>query len=164
MKSKYPTKDQLTKLFEYRDGQLWKKTVTRSSGRTIKGKLIPNKVNHNRGYCKVHADTRHVLYHVIVWVLVNGDIPDGLCIDHINGDKIDNRIENLRLVSNRKNLQNQKEHRKGKLVGASLDRKTGKWRCFVRDPDTGSQLYLGSFITESEAHNTYKKFLQDRNL
>jgi hypothetical protein len=164
MKAKYPTKDELTTLFEYKDGQLWKKIITRNSGRTIKGKLIPNKINHNKGYCKVHADTRHILYHVIVWVLINGGIPDGMCIDHINGDKVDNRIENLRLVSNRKNLQNQKLHREGKLVGASLDRRTGKWRSFVRDSNTGNQLYLGTFKTEQEAHYAYRKFLQERGV
>jgi len=65
---------------------------------------------HHKGYlifCEYNADKyEHVRKkrktwrsHRFVWEYFNGKIPEGLEIDHINGDKTDNRLENLRLVT-----------------------------------------------------------------
>jgi predicted DNA-binding protein YlxM (UPF0122 family) len=40
----------------------------------------------------------YVKEHVLIWTDINGDIPDGFCLHHINGDKGDNRMDNLRLM------------------------------------------------------------------
>lgn len=48
---------------------------------------------------------RHVYIHTIVWALCHGEIPT-YTIDHINGDRLDNRIENLREVSQSENMMN----------------------------------------------------------
>lgn len=70
---------------------------------------IINGVNMN-GYkaCKLvlNGYKKMVRLHRIVWISKNGPIPDGLMIDHINRNRIDNRIENLRLVNSKENAQN----------------------------------------------------------
>lgn len=43
------------------------------------------------------------LLHRLVWIYHNGDIPKGYVIDHIDGDKSDNRIENLQCITQSQN-------------------------------------------------------------
>ena len=60
------------------------------------------------GYYRVKFGGQDVLAHRIVWVLHNGPIPQGMQIDHIDGDRTNNDVRNLRLASVSQNLQNQK--------------------------------------------------------
>jgi hypothetical protein len=68
----------------------------------------------------------------LAWELVNGPIPDGLEIDHINRDNTDNRIANLRVVNRTQNLQNREfgPNRTG-FTGVSLH-KFGLYRARYR--------------------------------
>lgn len=57
--------------------------------------------------------------HHLVWILHNLEIPEGIVVDHINIDPSDDRIENLRLLTNAQNLQNKSRYKVkvGKLKG-----------------------------------------------
>lgn len=46
--------------------------------------------------------------HILKWVFFNGEIPEGYEIDHINGNKQDNRLKNLRCVTHYQNCNNEK--------------------------------------------------------
>lgn len=59
----------------------------------------------NDGYVSVGMDDTSYLSHRVIWVYVHGDIKKGV-IDHINGDRADNRLENLRDVTPKTNQQN----------------------------------------------------------
>jgi hypothetical protein len=86
-------------------------------------------------------------------ILMNN--PEDMCIDHINGNSLDNRKSNLRIVTNRENSQNKKEHRSGRLVGATFIKNRKKWMAQIWLGKTHK--FLGRFKTEHEAHQAYMK-------
>ena len=118
MNTNYPTQVELKEVFEIKNGELWRKSYMDSIGRKYDEKLVENKVNTNKGYCQVVFRGRTVLYHTIIYIIINGDINDSdLVIYHINGAKINNYISNLSLIFQRENTQKKYSHREGKLCG-----------------------------------------------
>lgn len=96
------------------------------------------------GYGQVHIDGQIIKEHRLVWFYVHGEWPSGQ-IDHINHDRRDNRIENLRLVDNVENHRNrpmQKNNTSGH-VGVRLYR--GAYVAYINV--CGKQIHLGRFKT-----------------
>ncbi len=79
-------------------------------------------------------------------------------VDHVNGDRLDNRRENLKVGTTRANISNQRKHREGKLVGCYFNQRDGVWLSRIRMD--GRQKHLGSYATELEAHVAYKLALE----
>jgi hypothetical protein len=152
------TQKELQEIFEIVDGELWRKAYVDKLGHKRPRKLVKNIANHADGYCDVKFKGRMVKYHRVIWILLNGDIQAGMDIDHIDGNKVNNEISNLRLVSNRENQQNQLKHRNGKLVGCNYHKPACKWQAKIQV--NGKQKHLGLFSTEQEAHEAYKKALE----
>lgn len=82
--------------------------------------------------------------------------PSYIQIDHINGKRGDNRIENLRWCSISDNQINRKTHRNGKLAGASYIKSLGKWCSQINV--NGQYIFLGYYATELEAHTVYLEY------
>lgn len=59
-----------------------------------------------RKYWRIKFKSRTVLLHRLIWILTNGDIPNGCVIDHIDGDGLNNKLENLRSVTTSINNKN----------------------------------------------------------
>lgn len=134
-----------TFVYEHNTGKLYRKTKT-------KGLKECNAVSH--GYYTTSINCKFEYVHRICWFLYYGAWPEN-DIDHINGEKTDNRIKNLRDVTRSENLRNGKVHRTGRLVGAHTVEGASRmpWRSSVWD---GKKLInLGRFDTEQEAHDAY---------
>jgi hypothetical protein len=96
----------------------------------------------NRGYTSIKIHRREYGAHRLAWLYVHGTWPAN-DIDHINRDRSDNRIANLREATRAQNLQN--IHYKG----AYWYKPRGKWRVTIRVE--GKRLWVGDFNTPEAA-------------
>ena len=98
-----------------------------------------------RGYRRIIIDGKMYMAHRLAWTIHYGFWPSS-DLDHINGDKLDNRISNLREVTCFENQQNRPCHREGVLWGTSKLMKGKYYQARVQGK------YLGNFKTMEEAH------------
>lgn len=107
------------------------------------------------GYRVVTFDGVRYLAHRLIWAHVHGSLP-GQMIDHINRDKGDNRIQNLRLVDASQNAQNQPIHRPNKTGFAGVKKHHNRYVAVISFGKR-VQKKLGSFATPEEAHECYMR-------
>lgn len=96
-----------------------------------------------RGYCNGFYKYVNLKAHRVVWFLHHGTMPD--CIDHIDGNRSNNRIENLRAVTRQENSQN--------CVGKGYTVQGGKY--IAQITVRGKCLVLGRFSTPERARAEY---------
>lgn len=82
-----------------------------------------------RQYITINLGGRELKAHRVAWIMCNGEIPEGLVIDHVNGDGTDNRLENLRVVTTSDNSANSTISKRNKtgITGVSFNRKTERY-------------------------------------
>ena len=88
---------------------------------------------------------------------IMGELPEGKETDHINGNGLDNRKENLRFCTHRQNLQARRKMRKdasSKYKGVSWHRQNKKWIAGISHSD-GIEKHLGCFESELDAAKAY---------
>ncbi len=105
------------------------------------------------GYAVVTRMGHSEFIHRLAWTKVNGPIPDGRLIDHINGDRGDNRIANLRLVSLSENNQKRKPQRNNTSGYAGVTRLKKAW--IAQITINGRSRYLGSYENKESAYSAY---------
>lgn len=98
------------------------------------------------------------LVHRLAWLYVYGAWPKNQ-IDHIDGDKSNNRIANLRDVTNSENSQNRygptSWNKSSRLLGVTFHKKTGKWMAAIRKGNL--RKHIGLFQNAEDAHAAYLK-------
>lgn len=112
----------------------------------------------SKGYLRIRLFNKPEFAHRIAWRLVFGEIPSDKVIDHINGNRLDNRICNLRLVTRSGNSQNQsKPHSRNKtgFLGVHFLKAKNKFRAMITI--NSKVRFLGYFNTAEEAHSCYVK-------
>lgn len=106
-------------------------------------------------YTKIVIFSKTYSAHRLAWLYVHGESPQGM-IDHINGNKHDNRICNLRLANNSENQQNQKKaqsNNKSGYLGVDFHKRSNSWRATLVVNKKRTE-YRG-FSTPEEAHQAY---------
>jgi hypothetical protein len=97
-----------------------------------------------RGYKRVKINGRRHLAHRLAWLIHTGEVPSAH-IDHIDGNKSNNRIANLREATSGENSHNVStpKHNTSGIKGVSWDRNSGKWKAQIAVE--GVHLHLGLF-------------------
>ena len=120
------TQERLKSLFDYNP-------LTGFFSRKTKDMAVVNPRPNANGYCRIFVDGNLYYTHRLAWLYVNGAFPPNQ-IDHINLIKTDNRIENLRLATQRENSQNlpkSKLNTSG-VPGVCWDKKKKMWHARIR--------------------------------
>jgi hypothetical protein len=96
--------------------------IKSNSNRTPIGSEVKS-ISH--GYLQLGFKGADYLAQRVAWFLHYGEDPMSLCIDHINRDRADNRISNLRLVNRQQNQQNRRE------LGVSYNKRENVWEAYI---------------------------------
>jgi len=106
---------------------------------------------------------RDLRIHQLVAITFLNHTPNGhtIVVDHVDEDKINNRLDNLQLISNRENTSKGYRHKKTSSIftGVSWHKMYKKWSANIWID--GKNKYLGRFDTELEAHEAYQKKLKE---
>jgi hypothetical protein len=152
------TQDLIKELFEYKDGQLYWKNPTSSR---CKSGQVAGAIG-KRGYWRVGVNYKHYTTHRIVFLLFHGYLPK--LIDHIDGNCLNNKIENLREATTSENLRNSKLSAKNTsgTKGVTWDKQTKSWSVGIMV--NYKQIRIGRFkdlelaqLVAQEARNKYHK-------
>ena len=120
------------------------------------------------GYVVASFGHENVMLHRYLWESVNGVIPDRMEIDHINCNKKDNRLANLRLATYSQNSRNYLRGGTSPFCGVSESpyyRRYGKgfrWKAHIKID--GRSVSLGSYDNENDAHSAYVSAAESHGL
>ena len=120
--------------------------IKQKAQRTKIGSIAGKK--DNKGYVQLTYDYKNYSAHRLAWFYVYKEFPSK-ALDHINRNKEDNRISNLREVSSAENSQNRSSK------GYWLQKAPNIWRSKI--VVNNKTIYLGLFKTEEEAREAYVK-------
>ena len=142
------TQSKLHDMFEYRnDGNLIHRYTVQGGKR--KGDVAGSA--HNAGYRQICIERKKHLIHRLIWCYHYGQMPTQ--IDHINGKRSDNRIENLRECTYGQNHGNKRMNRNNTsgFKGVFLDKRDGFWFVYV------AHQYIGRSRSIKQAAAMYDK-------
>jgi hypothetical protein len=139
------TQEILLEAFEYKEGILYWKNPT---SRSVK---IGNEVGckNSNGYRLASIKGKYIQTHRAIFLMHYGYLPE--YVDHIDGNKSNNKVENLRAVTKAQNAWNSKlpSTNKSGIRGVSWNKQTNKWRVAINV--NGRAIHLGRFSDIKDA-------------
>ncbi|WP_072270300.1 HNH endonuclease [Serratia marcescens] len=151
--------DELKKIIHYDpDTGIFVWALNRMGGAkrgSIAGTLTPD------GYVKISVKNKSVFAHRLAWFYLYGKWPSKH-IDHIDRDKSNNRISNLREATRSQNGANigLKSHNTSGFRGVSYSKEHCKW--FAQITHNGKKAFLGYYKTPELANEAYQKSAKDK--
>ena len=128
-------------------------TRTRTSSRMVAGEIAGNP--NGSGYLRISVANKDYRAHRLAFIWMTGECPE--YVDHINGNRSDNRWANLRAATNAENNRNRKPSQgsSSRYLGVTWRRNEKKWAAQIRIE--GKQTHLGYFTNERKAAQAYDK-------
>ena len=115
-----------------------------------------------QGYITIGINKKLYRAHRLAWLYMYGCFPIDI-LDHINRDRADNKISNLRLANKQQNAYNCQVHKNNTsgFRGVSWHKASNKWRatCSLQ----GKSYNLGVYITAEEASIVYEEFVKEHH-
>lgn len=152
------SKESILKFLRYDENTgnfLW---IDNFSRKSKQGKVAGGVTSH--GYWRIQLPIGRFYAHRMAWIVCNGDIPKGYEIDHINGNKKDNRISNLRLVTRGQNVMNVgvKNNNTSGVKDVVWDSSRERWR--VQITANGKHYYGGRFSSIKQAKEERNRLIK----
>lgn len=143
-----------------------KRVVCRSDGsfHTLKEKVLKPSIN-GVGYLETilskDGKKKSFKIHQLVAMAFLGHTPCGykIVVDHVNNDKLNNKVENLQLTTTRHNVSKDIRRGASKYIGVSWYKNSKKWMASIRI--NGKQKHLGYFNDEIKASKAYQNALKE---
>ncbi|MFG6139493.1 HNH endonuclease signature motif containing protein [Halomonas sp. B23F22_10] len=110
------------------------------------------------GYLMVSLDGVRLWQHHVVLAMNGIEIPDGMEVDHINGNPSDNRLENLRVVDRSTNRRNSRMHSNNTSGANGIAVCSGKRPYMAVGGANGVRAYIGNYATLREAMRARKEW------
>lgn len=141
----------------YEDGRIYRESFTTTRGHNMPGRFL--KPSHSRTGSRItfYENSKHrtILVHRIIAEAFLPDFDKELQVDHIDGDRTNNHVSNLRMATNQENARGFQSPRGGTSFyrGVGWHKGCNKWVARVCDLD-GRDIHLGVFDCEHEAAKT----------
>lgn len=156
------TKETLNEIFSYNDGNLsWKDTKH-------KRRIFAGWLDSTSGYLRVQIGSNTWLLHRLVWTLHNGQIPEDKTIDHIDHNKENNKIENLRLAtrSEQNKYQRKRKNCATPYIGVYFRKRSGKYEVALNtyEHNIKKTIWLGEHDDPEVAAKTRDEYILNNGL
>lgn len=110
--------------------------------------------NHGKGYVTIAFDGIEYLAHRLAWAMSHGSLDINVQIDHLNGDRADNRLKNLRAATHAENCRNSKVRKHSKSGVKGVRKRGTKWHVRIRFDNKA--IWVGSYETLEDAKQAYE--------